>query len=305
MKHIISISLGSSKRNQRTETELLGDLIILERIGTDGDQALARQLFQEYDGRVDAFGVGGADLGITVQDRAYPLYAIHKLTAGIQTPAVDGGMVRRVVERRFVPRLESLLTDYLPEPIQPKRVLICTAVARYDLARSFHDAGYDAIYGDLGFGLGLPIPVRSLATLHRLARIMLPIMGRLPFKWLYPTGESQDEIMPRFERWYNWASVIADDFHYIKQHLPDRLDNKIVVTNTTTEDDVLLLKERGAAILCTITPRLEGRSFGTNVMEAALTAIAGKGRSLTESELEQMLQVDDLTPTIMKLSADS
>jgi len=299
MKHIISISLGSSKRDQRTQTEILGQPIILERIGTNGDLALARQLFLEYDGKVDAFGVGGADLGITVADRDYPLHAIHKLTADLQTPAVDGGMVRRVVEGRFVPRLESLLAEHLPAPIAPKRVLICTAVARYDLACSFHEAGYEAIYGDLGFGLGLPVPIRSLAALHGLARLMLPIMGRLPFEWLYPTGESQEQIMPRFERWYNWASVIADDFHYIKQHLPDRLENKIVVTNTTTESDVQLLRERGVAILCTITPRLEGRSFGTNVMEAALTAIGGKGRPLTEIELEQMLQVDDLTPTVV------
>lgn len=297
MKHVVSISLGSSRRNHRSQTTILGQPILLERIGTDGDQQQARQLFLEMDGKVDAFGVGGADLGITVDEHYYPLYSVHKLVQGLKTPAVDGGVVRRVVERQLVQRLEPAL----PQPIEPKRVLIGTSVGRYDLALSFHKAGYAAIYGDLGFGLGIPIAIHSLPALHRLASILLPIMGRLPFAWLYPTGEAQEQITPKFGAWYQWASVIADDFLYIRKHLPDRLDGKIIVTNTTTADDVELLRARGVRYLCTTTPRLEGRTFGTNVMEAALTAIAGKNRPLTPTELQSMLSDADLTPAILPL----
>lgn len=296
--HVVSISLGSSRRNHRTETTLLGHPMILERIGTDGDQKRARQLYLEMDGKVDAFGVGGADLGITMNDHYYPLYSVRNLVQGLQTPAVDGGVVRRVLERKLVQRLEPLL----PTPITPKRVLFCTAVARYDMVRSFLDAGYAALYGDLGFGLGIPIPLYRLAALHNLGRILLPIMGRLPFEWLYPTGEAQNKITPKFGSWYQWASVIADDFLYVKMHLPDRLDGKIIVTNTTTPDDVELLRTRGVRYLCTTTPRLEGRTFGTNVMEAALTAIAGKKRPLTPAELQAMLSEADLAPTVLPLN---
>ena len=124
--HVVSISLGSSQRNHRTETTILGQPIILERIGTDGDQMRARQLYLEMDGKVDAFGVGGADLGITMNEHYYPLYSVRNLVQGLQTPAVDGGVVRRVLERKLMQRLEPLL----PTPIAPKRVLFCTAVAR-------------------------------------------------------------------------------------------------------------------------------------------------------------------------------
>jgi hypothetical protein len=295
--HIVSISLGSSKRDQRTETTLLGRRIVLERIGTDGDQQRARQLFVELDGKVDAFGVGGADLGITVNGRYYPLRGVQHLVAGLQSPAVDGGGVRAVVERQIAGRMEALL----PAPVAPRRVLIATAVARYDMARSFLDAGYAPLFGDLGFGLGIGLPIRSLRTLHLLARVLLPVMSRLPFEWLYPTGEKQEEITPRFQRWYDWASVIADDFHYIKRHLPQRLDGKIIVTNTTTAADVELLRARGVRYLVTSTPRLEGRTFGTNVIEAALVALAGKGRSLTPAELNGMLTEDDLKPAVLAI----
>ncbi len=297
MKIAVSISLGSSTRNSRAETTLLGVPIILSRVGSNGDQQLARRLFLEMDGKVDAFGFGGADIGLNVNDHWYRLHSVASLVDGLKTPVVDGGNLRRVIERSCAQHLEQMLP-----PIAPKRVLIGTGVARYDLARGFIDAGYEYLFGDLGFGLGIPIPVRSLHTLHLLARVLMPVMGRLPFKWLYPTGEDQETTTPKFGSWFDWATVIADDFHYIRKNLPDRLDGKIIVTNTTTQDDVELLRQRGLCYLVTTTPRLDGRSFGTNVIEAALVAIAGKGRALTPDEIAAMLSPDDLMPSVLELN---
>ncbi len=296
MKRVISISLGSSRRNKRVETTLRNEQIVLERIGADGDQKRMRELFLEYDGRVDAFGFGGADLGLEVNNRYFPLHSVGSIVAGVQTPVVDGGGIRAVVERQTAQRLQDIL------PPHRKRVLFCVAVGRYAMVRSFLDLGYEPIFGDLAFGLGIPVFLRSLSTLHLLARVLLPIMARLPFSWIYPTGEQQDQIVPKYGAQYEWASVIADDFHYIKQHLPARLEGKTIVTNTTTDDDVALLKERGLSHLATVTPRLDGRSFGTNVMEAALTALAGEGRPLSASELQGMLDEEDMTPNLLSLA---
>jgi len=181
-------------------------------------------------------------------------------------------------------------------------VLFCVAVGRYAMVRGFVDMGYQPLFGDLAFGLGIPVFLRSLSTLHLLAGILLPVMSRLPFSWIYPTGEKQEQIVPKFGAQYSWASIIADDFHYIRQHLPSNLEGKTVVTNTTTDEDVALLKERGASQLATVTPRLDGRSFGTNVMEAALTALAGKGRPLSTEELQEMLDDEGMTPSLLSLA---
>jgi len=69
MKRVVSISLGSSKRDKKVEVEILGEKFILERIGTDGSQEKMIELFKELDGKVDAFGLGGADLYISVGKR--------------------------------------------------------------------------------------------------------------------------------------------------------------------------------------------------------------------------------------------
>ena len=150
MKRVISISLGSSRRDKRVETTLRNEQIVLERIGADGDQKRMRQLFLEYDGQADAFGFGGADLGLEVNSRYFPLHSVGSIVAGIRTPVVDGGGIRAVVERQTAQRLQSLL------PPHPKRVLFCVAVGRYAMVRSFLDMGYEPLFGDLAFGLGIP-----------------------------------------------------------------------------------------------------------------------------------------------------
>jgi hypothetical protein len=297
MKEAISVSLGSSVRDKRVEIELDGAPVILERRGADGDAQRAAALFSALDGQVDALGVGGIDLWLTVNGRRYPLHAGHRLVAGVrQTPVVDGSGLKESLEYGCADALAPLLGG------RRVRVLVTSAVDRYGMARSFVDAGHEVIFGDLMFGFGLPLPMRRLKTLHALAHLLMPVVGRLPFALLYPTGERQGEIRPRFERWYQWADVIAGDFHYIHRHMPDDLEGKLVVTNTTTPADLEAFRQRGVRAALTTTPSFAGRTFGTNLLEAGITAVAGLGRPLRVEELRQWLRRLALQPALHELS---
>lgn len=299
MKRAVSISIGSSKRDKAVEVELLGESIRIERIGTDGDMEKAARLYQELDGKVDAFGVGGADLGMWVDQRWYPLYSVQKMVRFIQkTPVVDGAGLKNTLEGRVA----AFLDAKIGREIKEKKVLITAGVDRWGMTKSFVDAGYDCVFGDLMFGLGIPIPVRSVRGLKVLAAILLPIVGRIPFEWIYPTGEKQEQRIPKFVKYYQWASVIAGDCHYVKRHMPERMDGKVIVTNTTTPEDVALFRQAGVKVLVTTTPALDGRSFGTNMMEASLVALAGKGRVLTDAELNEYLDRLGFEPQLQELN---
>ena len=84
--------------------------------------------------------------------------------------------------------------------------------------------------------------------------------------------------------------------------MPDHLDGKVIVTNTTTPADVETFRQAGVKYLVTSTPVLEGRSFGTNMMEAALVAASGKGRELTRDELNQLLDQLGFEPQLQELN---
>lgn len=298
MKQAISVSLGSTRRNKAVDVRILEEQVHIERIGTDGDVARAVELFHELDGKVDAFGVGGMDLGVHTPWRFYPIYDALRLVRGIQhTPYVDGGGLKETLEAEIAQVLER----ECGAEVEPKRALLVAGITRYGMTLSFERAGYKCVYGDLMFALGMPIPVTGLRRLGILARLLLPIIGRLPMKMLYPTGQEQEENVPKYTHWYDWATVIAGDFLYIKRHMPERLDGKVIVTNTTTEADVKLLRQRGVKVLVTSTPVFDGRSFGTNMLEAALVAAAGKGRALTREELAAMIAELRLEPQVQRL----
>ena len=300
MKRAVSISIGSSQRDKAVEVELLGERVQIERIGTDGDMEKAALLYKELDGKVDAFGVGGADLGVMVADKWYPLYSVQPMVRYVnQTPIVDGAGLKNTLENHVAPFMESQIKPYLDEV--GRKAFVTLGVDRWGMTKSFLDGGYECVFGDIMFGLGLPIAIRSEKSLKTLASILMPIVGRVPFEWVYPTGEKQESRDPKWEEYYQWATVIAGDCHYIKRHMPYRLEGKVIVTNTTTSDDVKLFREVGCKYLVTSTPVLEGRSFGTNMMEAALIAASGKGRKLTKQELNQLLDQLGFEPQLQEL----
>ncbi len=299
MKRVVSVSVGSSTRNHKATITLLGQEISLERIGTDGDVKKAVALYKELDGHVDAFGVGGYDLCLRVDDRVYTLLWAQRMIKGIeQTPVVDGTRLRQVHERRMAHAMEEAIGGDIPL----KRVFQAEGVSRFGMGMGFIDRGYDIVYGDLMFGLGIPVPIHTTQGVKRVARVLLPFIRLLPMEWLTPTGEKQEQNKPRWHKWWDWASVIAGDFLHIRTSMPEDVSGKIVFTNTTTSADVDFCRERGLRYLVTTTPRLHGRSFGTNVLEGAIVALAGKGRPLNDAELNEMLDKLDLQPTIEKLN---
>ena len=301
MKHAVSISIGSSKRNKAVEVNLLGETVRIERIGTDGSMEAAAKKYEELDGTVDAFGVGGADLGALADGKWYPFYSVQPMVRFVKkTPLVDGGGLKNTLENKAPAFLEAKIGDYLRQ--HGKKVLVTVGVDRWGLSKSFVEAGYETVFGDLMFGLDIPIPIRKLSQLKTVAALLMPIAGRLPFEWIYPTGEKQEKHVPKFEKYYQWATVIAGDCHYVKRHMPLDMKGKVVVTNTTTPDDVEFFRKVGIKYLITTTPVMDGRSFGTNMMEAALTAVAGKKRPLSFAELDEMLIELGFEPQLQELN---
>lgn len=304
IKEVVSISIGSSQRDHTVDIELLGEHFRLSRVGTDGDLDKAAAKFAELDGKVAAFGMGGIDLFLRADGRKYFFREARKLTGGVHTtPVVDGSGLKGAVEAGVV----TYMRDELGLALRGKRVLMTSAVDRWGMAEGLKDAGCNMVYADLLYGLDVPILIRNWNVLRVVVRLLMPIVAQLPFSVLYPVGSEQDKAPKRSERaekLYAWADIIAGDWQYVKKFMPDDMRGKWIITNTTTPQDVELARERGVELMVTSTPRLGGRSFGTNVIEATLIALEGATSELPARQYQQLLTQIGFAPDVLWLQRD-
>ena len=300
MKQVVSVSLGSSSRDHRAQVELLGEQFDISRVGTDGKLDAAIAKVHELDGTVDAIGLGGIDVYLYAGKHRYALRdGLRLLEAAKTTPVVDGSGLKNTLEREAI---RFMQTD-LGVDFRGKRVLMVSALDRFGMAQALVDAGADVLCGDVIFALDLDKPVKGLHEFEEMAEKYLPDACKLPFQFFYPTGKKQDKPpQPKYPQYYREAEIIAGDFHVMRQFMPDDLHGKTVLTNTVTERDVQDLRERGVAQLVTTTPDFAGRSFGTNVVEAALLALLGKRwEQVTPGDYEALLARLHLRPRVLDL----
>ena len=291
MKQVLSISLGSSSRNASMNVEIGGQLVHVERIGTDGDKVKAKALFAKYDGKVDAFGLGGTDLYIFAGEKPYVFGDSAKLIADVKkTPVLDGGGLKRSLEPYLIEQLAIKgIVDFAG-----KNVLHMCGVDRMALGKALVKAGAKVTFGDLIYGLGINYPIKSLQTLSFLAGLVVPIITKLPIDWFYPTGDGQIKRVVRHPEYFIHNDIIAGDFHFIRRFMPDKLPGKVIITNTVTLEDRKLLQAAGIGCLITVTPNFQGRSFGTNVLEAILVALNGSNAPLDGATYKSLLQQYDI-----------
>jgi hypothetical protein len=297
MKRAVSVSLGSPSRDKRVVVNFKGQPVSVERIGTGGDAQKARALFAELDGKVDALAVGGMDLYVRLEGREYPIRSALKLVQDVrQTPVVDGRILKYVYERRVWERAQPLFGE-IP---RFRRAFMPFSIDRLGLAEAVESVCDELTLGDLMFALDIPIPIRGLQRFRKVAHLLMPIVRFLPLSMIAPPGTKGEPPKPKHERYWNEADLIVGDFHYIHRYSPFDLQGKCVITNTTTEENIAFLHSRGVRWVLTTTPRYEGRSFGVNLLEGALTAFAGKGRPLNDEELDHLIDELDLRPDLTR-----
>ena len=327
MKRIISVSFGSKLGNHQVRTKFLGQDVYIARIGTDGDVNFAKRLMVfldipgenkkvpsefaalcdlqgepfELGAKADAIGLGGST--VYLWNGKIFKEGLRLKKALKNTPLLDGYGLKMTLEKLVVETLGG--QGYF----RNKKVLVTSAVDREGMARAFRkiykakdkEDLMEVVFGDLIYFFGIQKPIRSLRTINIIADISAPVMVNLPVSFFFPSGEKQKMREPKYEEIQMWADVIAGDSHQILKHLPPcGLEGKTIITNTTTEHDVGELRWKGVLTLITTTPRFEGRSFGTNVMEALLVACGAK--VMDPEGYNELIKKAGWGPNILKLN---
>jgi hypothetical protein len=303
VKTVVSVSLGSSTRDHEGQFQVLGQTVHLSRRGVDGQFKKALELLKELDGQVDAIGLGGIDIYLKSRSETYVLRDGLRLQQAVtKTPVVDGSGLKNTLERETV---RQLADHPALGGLRGKKVLLVCAMDRFGMAEALEEAGANTVYGDMIFSLGLDKPILTLDELEQRARKLLPEITKLPISMVYPTGKKQEVIEPDelTRPYFEEAEIIAGDFHIMRRRFPNSLAGKGILTNTVTAGDIEELKKRGVAWLVTTTPEIDGRSYGTNVLEAALLAVLEKSwDSVTPQDYLALMASSGLTSRVQILA---
>ena len=301
-KEIVSVSLGPSSRDYAFTAELFGEKIHVRRVGADGNVQRARELVAQFDGQVDAIGLGGMNVYFRVGNRTYTHRQIQQVASIAQTtPVVDGANLRNTLERWAI----GQVAREHPGIFSHKRVFVVSGIDRYGMAQVLGTYTHQIEFGDPIFHLNLRFALRSFGQLDRYASLVLPVLCRAPYGRLCPVGREQDLRTPRGVKHFRRAHIIAGDYAYIRRFAPEDLRGKTVITNALTAADLQDLKERGVESLITITPPFsDERPFvGTNVIEAILVSFIDRSPDqITEDDYLNLVARGELEPRVTTLN---
>lgn len=298
MKKVVIVSLGPKGREEDFEYEFLGEKVEVEWLATDGDVGRAADLIARHDGKADAIGLDSMNRAYHVGGKDYPITEVASIVReAVATPVVDGSNLKRTLERWAV----SWIAETFPELLKPHtHIFMPCGVDRWHMAKVFTEYTQNLEFGDAMLHWSWPWTLKGLDRLEAYAEWFLPWVCDRPYKALYPTGRRQDEASPRFAKAFRKAEILVGGLHYIRRYAPQDIRNKVIVTNALGAGDLEDLRDRGVRTVFTTTPEMNGRSYGTNVLEAVMVAASGKNvRDLKTDDFLGMISDSKIEPRVV------
>lgn len=302
MKHIISISLGSSQRDYHIKTIILGYPLDIQRIGTNGDDILAAILVASYDGQVDAISLHTQSPGFSLTSNAKPSPTTMRLLAmADSTPAWQGCHIRTALERWAI----KCVADTHPSLVRHRHILFLQGLDSYHLIEALQPYYPTLTFADplLDTGKAWLPALRTRAQLAAYAQTLYPLtFVTSPHTRSIRLGNLKQtkQIASLFAR----ADVVVGDMEIFQHLAPDDLRKLTLITNAPTVQDIKDMRERGLETLITMTPSLHSEHpyVTSDVLEAMIAVMHPHTNTLNETHIFDFLAQSGWQPTIQHLN---
>lgn len=256
------------RQDTRETLDFLDHTIHLQRLGCDGDEQKAKDLIQQYDGKVDVIAIEGIPGQLQLAEtQTSSLYKLKNISQ--HTPVVDGTDIRDALERWSL----HLMGQLQPGLFNQKHVLFLPGLNYSSALHSIkHLTKSIRIADPCLYFKAMPV---FLATNKLITRMLAPVFLHAlkncnPALLRQPQALSGSRSMQKLLR---WADIVIGDITTILDIAPKWLKNKTIVVEYADESHLELLKKKDITQIFTIMPPLvKGRDVG-HLSIAALNAI--------------------------------
>jgi len=272
MKHVVSISLGSSSQDFDFTTTFLGEKLHVHRVGTNGSIATAVKLIKQWEKKAAAIGLGVLKDHYTVGSRRFIAKDSARLLAVTnKVPVTTGGRLGDIFQEWAVRHAQIQLGNFFNNA----RVLFFSGMADYKLALSMAEHTRNLQFADPLLQLGVPKLLGSVEALNLYAGGAHYVKD-----WTLPEVMASGPVKEwtRFVlcRALQKASVVVAPVHELDDFGLEELAGKTVITATVNDERIEQLRDKGVATIIDGSPVLHGHVLGANLLDAMVLAATGK-----------------------------
>ena len=272
MKHVVSISLGSSSQDFDFVTEFLGEKLHVRRVGTNGSTPAAVKLIKQWDKKAAAIGLGVLKDSYKVGSRRFIEKDSARLKAvATQVPVTTGGRLGDIFQEWAVRHAQTHLGSFFNNA----RVLFFSGMTDYKLALSIAEYTSNLQFADPLLQLGVPKLLGSVDALNLYANGAHYVKN-----WTLPAAMASGPVKEwtRFvlRKAMQKATVIVAPVHELDDFGLEELAGKTVITATVNDERIAQMRDKGVATIIDGSPVMHGHVLGANLLDAMIMAATGK-----------------------------
>jgi hypothetical protein len=167
MKKVVTVTLGSSKKDFEFKTKFLGQEFQVRRFGADKDSSKAWELMRRQQANADAIALSDmpdhyhVGLRTVINKKSQ-----HLMQVVTRVPVTTGASLRRLLQVRAVRYVQKELGRYFNNNL----VLFLSGMRNYDMAVALSDYTRNLSFADPVFHAASPVLLGSLDQLELFAK---------------------------------------------------------------------------------------------------------------------------------------
>ena len=296
MKTVVTVTLGSSKKDFEFKTEFLGQKFSVRRLGADHDSGKAWELMRRQQAVADVIGLGEISDHCQVGLRTIVNKETRRLTNVVtRVPVTTGATLRRLLQVRAVRYAQKELVNYFNNNL----VLFLSGMRNYDMAVALADYTKNLSFADPVFQTGSLVMLHSLEQLELYARGSELVLNNKPAQFLesalasFKNGRVASAVAK--------AHVIVGTFAEIKAvGNAANLAGKTLITSAVDDERMAYFKSNKVNLVIDVSPKLFDEVVGVNTIEAMILAAVGKpALEMSDEDFEEILDDLKIVPRLL------
>lgn len=311
MKHIVSISLGTSMNDFEFQSTYLDQEFHIKRIGTNNDYEKVISLMHQWDTKADAIGLGGIyypEPQMKQEGLINKLIHSFSFDQGFQkimneienitTPVYTGFALMNVAHEWTIRHIQFEMKNYFTNA----RVLFLSGILNYRMAQVLSDFTENITCADPIIDHGIPKFLNSFNDLdlystgvHKILKI---VNSKRIVSFASPISSFNNQLIKKAVK--NSFIVVIPSiqfYEYANLFSKGDLQGKIVISSNIYDERLEFLKTTGADVIIDTTPLVLDRPVSVNTIEAMITtALNRKTEKLTDEDLLEIISLRGRIP---------